>query len=141
VDYISANSHFLIAEITGGYSLMLPLMIVASISFAISKRFERHSMDVKELAKRMPLLVIKTQRTTLDTSSIIQTDYLTVTPGENLEKLVDLISHSNQVIFAVVDKDKRLVGVVHFNNIREIIFNTYRVKYTLVKISWQFLLK
>jgi CIC family chloride channel protein len=41
---------FLIAEITGGYSLMLPLMIVASISFAISKRFERHSMDVKELA-------------------------------------------------------------------------------------------
>jgi CIC family chloride channel protein len=44
-----------------------------------------------------------------------------------------LISHSNQVIFAVVDKDKRLVGVVHFNNIREIIFNTYRVKYTLVK--------
>jgi CIC family chloride channel protein len=52
VDYFSANSHFLIAEITGGYSLMLPLMIVASISFAISKRFERHSMDVKELAKR-----------------------------------------------------------------------------------------
>jgi CIC family chloride channel protein len=46
-------------------------------------------------------------------------------------KLVDLISHSNQVIFAVVDKDKRLVGVVHFNNIR--VFNTYRVKYTLVK--------
>jgi CIC family chloride channel protein len=48
---MSANSHFPIAEITGGYSLMLPLMIVASISFAISKRFERHSMDVKELAK------------------------------------------------------------------------------------------
>jgi CIC family chloride channel protein len=43
---------FPIAEITGGYSLMLPLMIVASISFAISKRFERHSMDVKELAKK-----------------------------------------------------------------------------------------
>jgi CIC family chloride channel protein len=62
-------------------------MIVASISFAISKRFERHSMDVKELAKKgMPLLVIKTRTlATLDTSSIIQTDYLTVTPGENLE--------------------------------------------------------
>jgi CIC family chloride channel protein len=52
-------------------------------------------MDVKELAKNMPLLVIKTNvLATLDTSSIIQTDYLTVTPGENLEKLVDLISHS-----------------------------------------------
>jgi CIC family chloride channel protein len=52
---------------------------------------------------------------------IIQTDYLTVTPGENLEKLVDLISHSNQVIFAVVDKDKRLVGLF-ISIIREIIF-------------------
>jgi CIC family chloride channel protein len=43
---------FLIAEITGGYNLMIPLMIVASISFAISKRFEKHSMDVKNLAKK-----------------------------------------------------------------------------------------
>jgi CIC family chloride channel protein len=50
-----------------------------------------------------------------------------------LEKLVDLISHSNQVIFAVVDKENELLGIVHFNNIREIIFNSYRVKYTLVK--------
>ncbi|SEA27039.1 chloride channel protein, CIC family [Flavobacterium gillisiae] len=127
---------FLIAEITGGYSLMLPLMIVASISFAISKRFERHSMDVKELAKKGHAFTSNKDTNvlaTLDTTSIIQTDYLTVTPDENLEKLVDLISHSNQVIFAVVDKDKRLLGVVHFNNIREIIFNTYRVKYTLVK--------
>src|SRR5690349_621068 len=43
---------FLIAEITGGYSLMLPLMIVASISFAISKTFEKHSMDVKSLVQK-----------------------------------------------------------------------------------------
>jgi chloride channel protein, CIC family len=69
----------------------------------------------------------------LDTNSIIQTDYLTVTPDENLEKLVDLISHSNQVIFAVVNKEKELLGIVHFNTIREIIFNQYRVKFTLVK--------
>lgn len=127
---------FLIAEITGGYSLMLPLMIVASISFAISKRFEKHSMDVKDLAQKGHAFTSNKDTnvlSTLDTSSIIQTDYLTVSPDENLEKLVDLISHSNQVIFAVVDKDKQLLGVVHFNNIREIIFNTYRVKYTLVK--------
>jgi CIC family chloride channel protein len=70
---------------------------------------------------------------TLDTNSIIQTDYLTVLPDDNLEKLVDLISHSNQVIFAVVDAEKQLLGVVHFNDIREIIFNQYRVKYTLIK--------
>jgi CIC family chloride channel protein len=127
---------FLIAEITGGYSLMLPLMLVASISFAISKRFEKHSMDVKDLAQKGHAFTSNKDTnvlSTLDTNSIIQTDYLTVSPDENLEKLVDLISHSNQVIFAVVDKEKHLLGIVHFNNIREIIFNTYRVKYTLVK--------
>ena len=127
---------FLIAEITGGYSLMLPLMIVSSISFAISKRFEKHSMDVKDLAQKGHAFTSNKDTnvlSTLDTNTIIQTDYLTVSPDENLEKLVDLISHSNQVIFAVVDKEQRLLGIVHFNNIREIIFNTYRVKYTLVK--------
>lgn len=127
---------FLIAEITGGYSLMIPLMIVSSISFAISKRFEKHSMDVKNLAKKGHAFTSNKDTnilSTLDTNSIIQTDYLTVTPNENLTKLVDLISHSNQVIFAVVDNENRLLGIVHFNDIREIIFNTYRVKYTLVK--------
>ncbi|MBC5838089.1 chloride channel protein [Flavobacterium muglaense] len=127
---------FLIAEITGGYSLMLPLMIVASISFAISKRFEKHSMDVKSLVQKGHAFTSNKDTnvlSTLETTSIIQTDYLTISPEENLEKLVDLISHSNQVIFAVVDEDKHLLGIVHFNNIREIIFNSYRVKYTLVK--------
>ena len=127
---------FLIAEITGGYNLMIPLMIVASISFAISKRFEKHSMDVKNLAKKGHAFTSNKDTnilSTLETTSIIQTDYLTVSPDENLERLVDLISHSNQVIFAVVDTEKNLLGIVHFNDIREIIFNTYRVKYTLVK--------
>ena len=127
---------FLIAEITGGYDLMIPLMIVASISFAISKRFEKHSLDVKSLARKGNAFTSNKDAnilSTLDTNSIIQTDYLTVSQDENLEKLVDLISHSNQVIFAVVDKEKQMLGVVHFNNIREIIFNPYRVKYTLVK--------
>jgi chloride channel protein, CIC family len=127
---------FLIAEITGGYDLMIPLMIVASIGFAISKRFEKHSMDVKHLAHKGHVLTTNKDTnilSTLDTNSIIQTDYLTINPDENLEKLVDLISHSNQVIFAVVDKENNLLGIVHFNNIREIIFNPYRVKYTLVK--------
>ncbi|MFA9193485.1 chloride channel protein [Flavobacterium sp. FBOR7N2.3] len=127
---------FLIAEITGGYSLMVPLMIVASISFAISKQFEKHSMDVKNLAQKGHVFTNNKDTnvlSTLNIHSIIQTDYFTLTPDENLEHLVDLISHSNQVIFAVVDKENHMLGVVHFNNIREIIFNNYRVKYTLVK--------
>ncbi len=127
---------FLIAEITGGYSLMIPLMIVSSISFAISKRFEKYSLDVKGLAKKGHAFTSNKDSnilSTLDIDTIIQCDYLTVHPEENLTKLVDLISHSNQVVFAVVNNEKELVGVVHFNDIREIIFNTYRVKYTLIK--------
>ena len=127
---------FLIAEITGGYSLMIPLMIVSSISFAISKRFEKYSLDVKGLAKKGHAFTSNKDSnilSTLDIDTIIQCDYLTVHPEENLTKLVDLISHSNQVVFAVVNNEKELVGVVHFNDIREIIFNSYRVKYTLIK--------
>lgn len=127
---------FLIAEITGGYGLMIPLMIVSSISFAISKRYEKYSLDVKGLAKKGHAFTSNKDSnilSTLDIDSIIQCDYLTVHPEENLSKLVDLISHSNQVVFAVVNNEKDLVGVVHFNDIREIIFNSYRVKYTHIK--------
>lgn len=127
---------FLIAEITGGYDLMIPLMIVASSSFAISKQFEKHSLDVKSLAQKGNAFTNNKDTnilSTIETDSIIQTDYLTVSPDENLEKLVDLISHSNQVIFAVVDSENELLGIVHFNDIREIIFNQYRVKFTIVK--------
>ena len=127
---------FLIAEITGGYNLMIPLMIVSSISYAISKRFEKHSMDVKNLAKQGNVFTNNKDSNvlaTLETGSVIIYDYLTVAPEENLQKLVDLISNSNQVIFAVVDDQKNLLGIVHFNDIRDIIFNNYRVKYTLIK--------
>lgn len=127
---------FLIAEITGGYGLMIPLMIVSSISFAISKRYEKYSLDVKGLAKKGHAFTSNKDSnilSTLDIDSIIQCDYLTVHPDENMSKLVDLISHSNQVVFAVVNNDKDLVGVVHFNDIREIIFNSYRVKYTFIR--------
>lgn len=127
---------FLIAEITGGYSLMIPLMIVSSISFAISKRFEKYSLDVKGLAQKGHAFTSNKDSnilSTLEIDSIIQTDYLTVSPDEHLSKLVDYISHSNQVVFAVINSDSELVGIVHFNDIREIIFNVYRVKYTLIK--------
>lgn len=127
---------FLIAEITGGYNLMIPLMIVSSISFAISKRFEKHSMDVKNLAKKGHAFTSNKDAnvlSTLDMNSVIQTDYLTVSPEENLDKLVDLISNSTQVVFAVVNIENELVGVVYFNDIKEIIFNSYRVKYTQIK--------
>ncbi|MGG7035678.1 MAG: chloride channel protein [Flavobacterium sp.] len=127
---------FLIAEITGGYGLMIPLMIVSSIGFAVSKRFEKHSMDVKHLAKKGQVFTSNKDANILssfDTESVIQTDYLTLQPDEKLTKLVDLISHSNQIIFPVINKENELLGIIHFNNIREIIFDPYKVKYTYIK--------
>jgi CIC family chloride channel protein len=127
---------FLIAEITGGYDLMIPLMIVSSISFAISKRFEKHSLDVKNLARKGNAFTSNKDTnilSTLDINKSIQTDYLTVNPDGNLEKLVEMISHSDQVVFAVVDENLELLGVIYFNDIREIIFSAFKVKYTPIK--------
>ncbi|MSP84488.1 MAG: chloride channel protein [Flavobacteriaceae bacterium] len=127
---------FLIAEITGGYELMIPLMIVSSISFAISKRFEKHSLDLKNLARKGNAFTNNKDTnilSVLDINKIIQTDYETLNSEGNLEKLVELISRSNQVVFAVVDENLELLGVIYFNDIRKIIFSVFKVKYTSIK--------
>ena len=100
---------FLIAEITGGYALMVPLMIVSSISFAISKKFEKHSLDVKKLAKSGNVFTSNKDTNilaSLHTESLIQADELTLSPEENLERLVNMISNSNQELFAVLNPEK-----------------------------------
>jgi CIC family chloride channel protein len=127
---------FLIAEITGGYNLMIPLMIVSSISYAVSKRFEMHSMDVKHLVKKGHVFTSNKDANvlaTLDINQIIDRECLPLTPDENLEKLVDMISHTSQVIFAVTNEQGELLGIIHFNDIREIIFSNFKVKYTKIR--------
>ncbi len=127
---------FLIAEITGGYGLMIPLLIVSSISFAVSKRFERHSMDVKYLAQKGHVFTSNKDSNiliSLDINSIVHTDYLTVKPEDKLEKLIDLISNSHQNMFPVLNNDNELIGVVYFNQIRDMIFNNFKVKYTIIR--------
>ena len=104
-----------------------------ALSFAISKRFEKHSLDVKNLAKKGNAFTSNKDTNilaTLDINTIIQTDYLTVKLENNLLALVELISHSDQVVFGVVNEEKELIGVIYFNEIREIIFSDFNVKYT-----------
>jgi len=127
---------FLIAEITGGYDLMIPLMIVASVSFAISKRFEKHSLDVKNLARKGNVFTSNKDTNILCTMNIedlVKKDYLTVQREQDLEKVSDLLAHSDQVIFGVVNDDNELQGIVYFNDIREIIFDNAKIKNTAVK--------
>lgn len=119
---------FLIAEITGGYDLIIPLMIVASISFAISKRFEKHSLDVKGLIKKGNVFTSNKDTNilwTLNAEELIHKDYLTLASDDSIAKLSGLIAHSTQVVFAVVTAENKLRGLIYFNDIREIVYGEY----------------
>jgi chloride channel protein, CIC family len=118
---------FLIAEITGGYTLMIPLMIVSSISFAISKYFEPYSMDVKKLALSGKIFTNDKDQNilaTISTSNLIETNFQAVSASLNLGGLVNVIAQSKRNIFPVLDSNNKLLGIIILDNIREIIFKT-----------------
>jgi chloride channel protein, CIC family len=115
---------FLIAEITGGYELMIPLMIVSAISFLVSKYFEPFSMDKKRLAKKGHLLTSDKDKnilSSLKTLKAVETDFQPISPQATLGELVELIAHSSRNIFPVVEGEM-LRGIILLDNIREIMF-------------------
>lgn len=117
---------FLIAEITGGYELMIPLMIVASLSYLISKHFEPHSMDTKHLASKGLIFTANKDKNILsqiNITNLIDKDILTLQPHWHLRKLVNLIKNHSKSTFAIVSKDDTFKGIVNLDNIREIMFN------------------
>lgn len=127
---------FLIGEITGGYELMVPLMIVSSISFAISKRFEEHSMDVKTLAETGEVFTSDKDLNILqsiDVLNLINTNFTSISEQNSLENVVELLSHKKESIFPVTDEKHKLIGLIDFEKIRPIIFNSFQVKYTPIK--------
>ena len=127
---------FLIAEITGGYELMIPLMLVSAISFAVVKYFEPHSMETKKLAKRGHIFTTDKDKNilaSLKTSKVIETGFQVISPEATLRQLVDLVAHSNRNIFPVVTKEETLVGIILLDNIREIMFKQDKYDTILVK--------
>jgi len=127
---------FLIGEITGGYDLMVPLMIVSSISFAVSKQMEPNSMDVKALADKGEVFTSDKDKNILqsiDFLELVETDVKTITLDKTLENLIEHLSNSNQQIIPVLDEKHKLIGIVDFENIRSIVFNPYRIKFTEIK--------
>ena len=127
---------FLIAEITGGYTLMIPLMIVAASSFALVKYFEPYSLDTKKLAQKGQLLTPNKDRTILRIMKIrhlIETDFQAVPPDATLGELVQIIAHSRRNLFPVVNTAGQLEGVILLENVREIMFKTE--KYDTVKVK------
>lgn len=127
---------FLIAEITSGYSLMIPLMLVSSISFAISKRYEPHSFDIKNLADKGDVFTDDRDRNILSgiaVSRLIQSPIQTLTLQPSLEELTSKIAGYNQMLFPVVDAKKQLLGIIEFDEIKTHLFNPYHVKFTSIK--------
>ena len=127
---------FLIGEITGGYDLMVPLMIVSSISFAVSKQMEPHSMDVKALADKGEVFTSDKDKNILqsiDFLELVETNVKTITLEKSLENLIEHLSNVNQQIIPVLDEKHKLLGIIDFENIRSIVFNPYRIKFTEIK--------
>jgi CIC family chloride channel protein len=122
---------FLIAEITGGYGLLIPLIITSTLSYMTVIRFDKHSIYHTRLARRGDLITHhkdKAVLTLMDWVKEIETDLLTVKSTDTLGSLVEVISRSKRNIFPVVDEYGILEGVVLLDNVREIMFN--RDEYT-----------
>lgn len=116
---------FLTAELTGGYDLFLPLLIVSTVSYGTIKIFEPYSIYAMRLAQRGELLTHhkdKAVLTLLKTDSVIENDFMTVRPDMSLKQMVDVISKSHRNLFPVLDKDNVLMGVVILDDIRNIMF-------------------
>lgn len=116
---------FLTAEMTGGYDLFLPLLIVSTLSYMTIRFFEPYSIYTMRLAKQGDLLTHEKDKsvlTLLKIDNVIEKDFKCVNPEMNLKEVVDIIATSNRNLFPVTDKDGMLVGVVLLDDIRNIMF-------------------
>ena len=120
------TSIFLIAEITGGYVLLFPLIITSAISFATIRTMEQYSIYTKRIAASGELLTHNSDQavlTLLKLHDFIETDFATVRVDKTLGDLVDAISKSHRNIFPIVDDDNHFQGIVYLDDVRQYMFH------------------
>ncbi len=125
VMYCPLTAIFLIAEITNGYELFIPLMIVSSISFFIVKSYEPYSMETRKLAMEGQIFTHKKEKnilTSISLEDMLQDSYESISIDKKLKDLVDLIKRSEKNIFAVVDGKERFAGIIELNDIKQKLF-------------------
>lgn len=125
------TSIFLIAELSNGYELFIPLMITASISFALDYYLNPDSIYTKQLRERGELLTHNKDQSVLvflQIERLMETDFLRIDESFTLGDLVKIISKAHRNIFPVVDDDDDLLGVVQLDDLRADMFN--RDKYS-----------
>ena len=139
---IAANLHapltaiFLIGDITGGYEMFIPLMIVSVVAYSTVKLFQANSVYTIQLAKRGELLTHNSDQNILQLMSIrrvIERNFIPVSKEQTLGNLVKVISISKRNIFPVVDENNVFEGVVVMDQIREIMFDRERYDNTTVE--------
>ncbi|MBS1606294.1 MAG: chloride channel protein [Bacteroidetes bacterium] len=136
VMYCPLTSIFLIAEITNGYGLIVPLMIVSSIAYFIAKSFEPFYMETKQLALSGQIFTHRREHNILSMmslESLTEMDHQVFNPTDSLRDLVRHIAKVDKPIFAVVDGGHRLIGVIAMNDIRGMIFKMEALDKTRLK--------
>lgn len=127
---------FLIAEITGGYDLFLPIMMVSTVSYAFSRLLTSSSIYTIQLTKRGDMLTHNKDLAMLSLMHIedlIENNFSTIHSGASLRELVKVISSSNRNIFPVVDEDMSFHGIIFLDQIRHIMFNPEIYDSTMVE--------
>lgn len=127
---------FLIAELSGGYELFVPLMISATISYITIKIFAPHTVYTYQLASRKELVTHHKDNailTQMDVSKLIETDFKVLRPDATLRNLTDAISVAHRNLFPVVDDQGYLKGMVKMDDVRKIIFKQELYDTTFVK--------
>ncbi len=136
VFYAPLTAIFLIAEITGGYGLIIPLMIVSAISLAVANYFQPKSMEAKKLAKLLNANIDDRDQyllSRLDLTQLIETNFLTLRPNDNLHALRKAIAASSRNTFAVTGEQGELLGIIQLDDVRQIIFSSEGAESIVVK--------
>lgn len=128
---------FLIAELTGGYKLFVPLLMVSVLSYVITRRFMRNSIYTFQLAQRNELMTHHADKKVLNLMKLdrlIETNFAVVFPEDSLRELVRAVEETSRNIFAVADRDDNtFYGIIKLDNIRNIMFKPELYDKVLVK--------
>ncbi len=126
---------FMIAEITGGYQLFVPLMLVSAISFLVTKRFNEHSIYTEKLAKRGDLLTHNKDQvilTLLKLDKVLECNFTTIKGEMNMGELVKVVSTCTRNIFPVVNEKNELKGILTLDDFRHLMFDQTLYENTFV---------
>ncbi len=120
---------FLIAEITGGYDLLLPLILCATVSYGVTRIRERYSIYTKRIAQSGDLLTHSSDQavlTLMKTADLIRDKYPRLHSDDRLQDVSSVISGSTVAVFPVLDDDGRFEGVLEMDDIRKHVFDPDR---------------